>query len=124
MGRPMSKDASVPEKRKYSHHRATLILCAGVLAHTPTGVDAAGAASAIPTFTADSTSLWVPDRAAGDDFLPPKSGAGPVVSDKEHAYKPLAQAQGQLSFRVADLDNPVLKPWAKEQMKKANDDVL
>jgi len=100
------------------------LFCAGSLAHTPSSVQAAAAANPIPTFTADANALWVPDRAAGDDFLPPKSGAGPVVSDKEHAYAPLAQAQGQLTFKVADLSNPILKPWVKEQMKKANDDVL
>ena len=30
----------------------------------------------------------------------------------------------QSNFRVADTDNPILQPWAAEQMKKANADVL
>ena len=102
----------------------TCLVCAGVLAYPPAVTRAAVDASPKPIFTPNASSLWVPDRAAGDDFLPPKSGSGPVVSDKEHAYNPLAQAQGQLTFRVADLNNPILKTWAKEQMKKANDEVL
>jgi len=80
--------------------------------------------AAIPNFTLVADSMWVPDRPAGDDFLPPESGPGPVTSDNAHAYSPLAQAQGQLQFHIADLGNPILKPWAVEQMKKANDDVL
>ena len=78
----------------------------------------------IPNFTLVADSTWVPDRPAGDDFLPPESGPGPVTSDSAHAYSPLAQAQGQLQFHIADLGNPILKPWAVEQMKKANNDVL
>ena len=35
---------------------------------------------------------------------------------------PMARAQP--TYRVADLTNPILKPWAVEQMKKANDEVL
>src|SRR5262245_40488376 len=68
MGRRMSQDASARKMRTSNSVYA-----------------AAAAASQIPIFTADANSLWVPDRAAGDDFLPPKSGAAPVVSDKEHA---------------------------------------
>src|SRR5690349_3701187 len=80
--------------------------------------------ASIPNFTLVADSMWVPDRPAGDDFLPPESGPGPVTSDSAHAYSPLAQAQGQLQFHIADLGNPILKPWAVEQMKQANDDVL
>ena len=76
----------------------------------------------IPNFTANGSTAWVPNRAAGDDFLPPPSGPGPVTSVKDHPYVP--NGQGQSTYRVADLSNPILKPWAIEQMKKANDDVL
>ena len=97
-------------------------LCAGAAVQAQPAVTAG--AGAIPNFTLQAESMWVPDRPAGDDFLPPESGPGPVLSDHAHAYTPLAQAQGQLSFHIADIGNPILKPWAVEQMKKANDDVL
>jgi hypothetical protein len=63
----------------------------------------------------------------GTDFVQPTSGPGPVVNDPVHPYitNAAAAASGkQPTFRVADLTNPILLPWAKAQMKKANDDVL
>ena len=30
----------------------------------------------------------------------------------------------QPTYRVADLSNPILQPWARALMKKANDEVL
>jgi hypothetical protein len=73
----------------------------------------------------------IPDLAAvgygwfevGDDFLPPPSGPGPVVSDPAHPYQ--SNASGlQSTYRVADVSNPILQPWAIEQLKKSNDRVL
>jgi hypothetical protein len=78
----------------------------------------------IPNFAANPTMAWVPSRLAGDDFLPPPSGPGPVVSDPAHPYSPNQGTAGQAAFHVADLSNPILMPWARAQMKKANDEVL
>jgi len=101
------------------------LICAAGMALCSLSVSrAAVPESAIPNFAADANAMWVPDRPAGDDFLPPASGAGPITSDAAHTYSPLAQAQGQLMFHVADLGNPILQPWAAAQMKKANDDVI
>src|ERR1035438_5247998 len=77
---------------------------------------------AVPTFAPDSNTAWVPDRPTGDEFLQPEGGPGPVVSEKDHPYRP--NGQGQSTFRVADLSNPILKPWAVDQMRKANQEVL
>jgi hypothetical protein len=76
-----------------------------------------------PVFSPESISAWVPDRPTGDDFLPPASGPGPVMSAKGRPYVPNGRGN-QPTYRVADLTNPILKPWAVEKMKKANDDVL
>jgi len=70
----------------------------------------------------DMLTAWVPDRPTGDDYLPPPSGPGPVMSIKDRPYVP--NGQGQPTYRVADLTNPILKPSAIASMKKANDDVL
>jgi hypothetical protein len=86
------------------------------------GAWSAAAADAPPIFTPDSAAAWVPDRPTGDDFLPPASGPGPVMSQKGHPYVP--NGQGQPTYRVADITNPILRPWAIEKMRKANDDVL
>jgi hypothetical protein len=82
----------------------------------------AAPATSIPNFAPNDGTGWVPDRLAGDDFLPPRSGPGPVISVKDHPYVP--NNVGQSTYRVADLSNPILKPWAVEQMRKANEAVL
>jgi hypothetical protein len=80
--------------------------------------------SAIPVFTPGPNGGWVPDRITGDDFLPaPGGGPGPVMSDPKHPYVPNGGGR-QSTYRVADLTNPILQPWAIAKMKKANDDVL
>ncbi|HEX3485435.1 MAG TPA: hypothetical protein VHT51_10270 [Micropepsaceae bacterium] len=112
-----------PPKRAAGFIAAAAFVGIGVAVSSPM-TRAATNADAIPDFAPAAGELWVPDRPAGDDFLPPETGPGPVTSDRAHAYSPLAQSQGQLMFHVADLDNPILKPWAAEQMRKANDDVL
>jgi hypothetical protein len=84
-------------------------------------------ADGIPNFAPDDRTSWYPDRPAGDDFLPPGSGPGPVQSDPAHPYTPNDEGRNtgvQPTYRIADLTNPILKPWAIEQMKKANDEVL
>jgi len=78
----------------------------------------------IPNLYADSETGWLP---IGDDFLPPPSGPGPVTFDKRYPYvdNPTAlRTHTQPTYRVADLDNPILKPWAVEEMRKANAEVL
>src|SRR5712671_3904861 len=80
------------------------------------------AAEGLPNFAPDDATAWVPDRPTGDDFLPPASGPGPVMSRKDRPYVPNGRGQ-QPTYRIADLSNPILKPWAIEQMKKANDEV-
>ncbi len=89
------------------------------------GVPVSGAqVGANPGFAPDYMTAWVPSRLAGDDFLPPKSGPGPVVSAPGHPYSPNQGTAGQSTFRVADLNNPILQQWAKERMAKANQEVL
>jgi hypothetical protein len=73
------------------------------------------------SFSTDSNTGWVPDRRTGDDFLPPPSGPGPVASEKGHPYIP--NGQGQPTYRIADLSNPILKPWVVDQLAKGNDRV-
>src|SRR5215469_9430364 len=72
--------------------------------------------AAIPNFAPDTTTAWTLNRPAHDDFLPPPSGPGPVLADKAHPYVP--NGQGQPTYRVADLTNPILKPWVIERMRK------
>ena len=60
---------------------------------------AAGADSArLPNFAPDDSTGWVPARGAGDEFLPPISGPGPVTSEKDHPYVP--NREGQPTYRT------------------------
>jgi hypothetical protein len=55
-----------------------------------------------------------------DDFDPPLSGPGPVTYEKDHPYVPNGGGK-QATFRIADLTNPILKPWAIEKMREQNE---
>ena len=55
-----------------------------------------------------------------DDFDPPESGPGPVTYEKDHPYIPNGGGK-QATFRIADLTNPILKPWAIEKMREQNE---
>ncbi len=71
----------------------------------------------------DTQTSWVPDRPTGDDFLPPSDGsAGPVMSPKDRPYVPNGNGR-QPTYRIADTSNPILLPWVKAQMEKANAEV-
>ena len=55
-----------------------------------------------------------------DDFEAPGSGPGPVTYEKRHPYVPNGGGR-QATFRIADLTNPILKPWAVEKMREQNE---
>lgn len=55
-----------------------------------------------------------------DDFQPPVSGPGPVTYATDQPYVPNNDAGRQVTFRIADLTNPILKPWAIEKMREQN----
>ncbi len=81
--------------------------------------EATNARSAVPDFSSNDVS-W---EGVGSEFMPPASGPGPVMSDKAHPYVPNNTGK-QPTFRVADLNNPILKPWVIEELRKANQRVL
>jgi hypothetical protein len=100
------------------------LLC-GVALSQALAADANRSSGTIPHFGPDVATAWQVNHPDGDDYLPPESGPGPVVFDPAHPFVPTDPATSvQPTYRVADLTNPILKPWAVEQMRKANDDVL
>ena len=85
---------------------------------------AATAVSKVPDFGINSDMAW---HEVGDEFFPPASGARPVTNDPRYPYVSPAVARRtntQSTYRIADLSNPILQPWAAEQMRKANEKVL
>src|SRR5262245_40224021 len=75
----------------------------------------------IPNFAPDSRTGWL--KPPGDEFIAPPSGPGPVKFDPAHPYVSNAVAR-QETVKIADLTNPILQPWVREQMRKANAEVL
>ena len=77
-------------------------------------------AGKVPNFAPDSLTGW---QLLDDEFIPPPSGAGPILSDPVHPYLSFYRfpRNPKPSFRVADLSNPILQPWAREHLRKVNE---
>jgi hypothetical protein len=76
-----------------------------------------------PDFSSNNAA-WV---LANTDYMPVPGGPIPTQNDRAHPYVTnfASRATGaQPTFRVADLTNPNIKPWAKEILKRENDKVL
>ena len=60
-------------------------------------------------------------------FIPPASGPGPVVQDASLPYVSNDEFRvtgRQPTQRVADLNNPILQPWARDVLRKHNEIAL
>src|SRR5215475_892151 len=68
-----------------------------------------------PNFTG-----WI---AQSPNFQLPPSGPHHVTQDPDHPWKAAGRGEAP-TFRVADLDNPILQPWAREALKKNNDRII
>ena len=119
----MSKSASMSSTRKLAATSAIFagFVCGSAALWLALAAEAAGRTVAVPNLGPNSDTGWIPARPAGDDFIAPESGPGPVMSEKDHPYVP--NGQGQVSYRIADLSSPILQPWAAERMKQPNEDV-
>jgi hypothetical protein len=105
-------------------------LIAGIVAAAAFAAPAlAGAHSEnVPNFMPDAKTGWIigkpdTDTPIGDDFYPPKSGPGPITYDKAHPFidNRRARALGtSATNRYADLSNPILLPWVREELRQLN----
>jgi hypothetical protein len=92
----------------------TGLVCASLTAEV-----AAQRSGSAPDFSSDQAA-WI---AMSNDFIPVPGSPSPVSFDPAHPY--VGNNRGtQPTFRIADLSHPNLKPWAKERMKKDNEEVL
>jgi hypothetical protein len=77
-----------------------------------------------PDFSPSSNIGWI---ALTSEFIAPASGPGPVMDDPAHPYvsNAIAARTGKLpTFPVGDASNPILQPWAREELRKHNERVL
>jgi hypothetical protein len=102
---------------------ATAALATALLATTAyvAGAMAQGSSS-IPDFSSNG---W--KTANGTDFIRVPGSPPPVSNDPGHPYisNGIANRTGQQpNYRIGDLTNPNVKQWAKDVMKKDNDEIL
>jgi hypothetical protein len=98
---------------------AAAALLAGGLTSSAMAAD-----TAPPVFTPNASAGWF---AYTRVFIPPASGPGPVQPDPAHrgVSNDEYRATGrQPSISVADLNSPILQPWARDKVRERNELVL
>src|SRR5438093_12286759 len=71
---------------------------------------------------ASSSFAW---QAVGTDWLDAPSGLrGPIRNDPDHPFHGNLDGPGQVTLRIGNSKDPVLKPWAAAQMLASNEEVL
>src|SRR5258708_6978563 len=93
------------------------VVCAGAAAAQPTSP---------PNLSPHNVTGWVPLN-YGDSFVSPADGPGPVVDDPRYPFvsnQTSARTGKRSTFHIADLNNPILQPWAMEELRKRNEWIL
>jgi len=105
-------------------YRRRQILSLGLLASLAgtAAAQQAMAASAPPVFSPTAQTAWVGIGIGA--LLPVPGSPKPVAQDPAYPYVPNGTPGKQPTQRISDISNPNLKQWAKDVMKKDNDEVL
>jgi hypothetical protein len=99
------------------------VLAAGLLAGASVPTFAQSAA-APPNFAPNPSVGWYN---YGRQYMPPASGPGPVQQDPERPYvtnDEFRVSGRQPTEQLADLNNPILQPWARDVIRERNALVL
>ena len=105
--------------------RFTLASSAAVLATACLVAEAAAQTAASPPDFSSNQAAWQTPN--GTDYIAVPGSPPLIANDAAHPYisNGVAIRTGQQpTYRIADLTNPNLKQWAKDVMKKDNDEVL
>jgi hypothetical protein len=110
--------------QKLSRGTLAAMVSAGIaVCAMSTGAPAqAPAKDAIPAL-ASIKFAWIAVRADWRD-PPAGSGHGPMRQDPAHPFHGNADGPGQVTNRLADTNDPVLKPWAAAQMRASNEEAI
>ena len=90
-------------------------------------ITATGSVAAQQTSVPDLFSNFAGWVANTEDYEAVEGSPSPVTGDPAHPYYSNATARRlgvSSNYRVADLANPNVKPWANEVMKRENEKVL
>jgi hypothetical protein len=99
--------------------------CAFLLAASVATVTGEALAAPTPEFGPNPAVGWI--SSTEGFFLPPDSGAGPVRQDLAHPYisnDEFRSTGRQPTMPFADLSNPILQPWTRNELQKRNELVL
>jgi len=89
------------------------------------GTQLAAQSATPPNFSPNSMTGWI--SLSFDRFIPPPTGPGPITVDPAHPYVSngdLAATGAQPTFLIADLNNPILQPWVRDELLKRNQAIL
>jgi hypothetical protein len=95
------------------------LLCTAVSLATARAQGAANEETLIPDFSSNGVG-WI---AQGVNFQSPASGPHQVTNDPAHPFRPPGRGEAP-TWRIADLNNPILQAWAREELKRNNDRIL
>jgi len=120
-------DCGAEEKAMLKSYRKWRILSLGLLAGLTgtTAMQHAMAASPTPDFSPTAQTAWIGIGIGA--LLPVPGSPQPIGQDPAHPYisNDASRVTGQQpTQRISDIGNPNLKQWAKDVMKKDNDEVL
>src|SRR5947209_3023665 len=102
-------------------NRAVLCIGLGCWAMTGVVLAQAPAKDKIPNL-ASSSFAWL---SAGADWISPPAGIrGPIQNDPDHPFHGNTAGPGQVTLSIGNYKDTVLKPWAAEQMRASNEEVL
>jgi len=107
---------------RYPSRLVLLVLCTG--ASVAAFAQSLKQPSPPPDFSSNGLGWTVGPAQA--DYIPVPGSPSPITADPAHPHVlNFAINEGrQPTFRIGDLSNPNLKQWAKDIMKKDNDEVL
>src|SRR5580765_7577786 len=122
--RPINQISETDEQKESEMSRSTLRTLFLASSAATAAVLAAGAlaqpAASIPDFSSSQVA-W--QQGNGGELNAVPGMPGPMSVDPAYPYVPNGRG-AQPTFRIADLSTPNLKQWAKDIMKKDNDEVI
>src|SRR5262245_6055778 len=116
----MEESMSAFASRTLASGTAVAMLCVG-LATWGMRASAQGTTKEKIPELASSTFAWL---GGGDWKDPPAGMRGPIKNDADHPYHGNNDGPGQVTVRISNWKDPVLKPWAAAQMRDSNEEVL
>jgi len=111
-----------------SRGRLAAMLCVGATVCVVNAAAFAQRATQAPAKGAvpDLASVDFAWLALGADWRDPPAGSGhgPIKPDPDHPFHSNVDGPGQVTIRLGDTKDPVLKPWAAAQMLASNEEAI